>query len=202
MNYELNYLDYEDDDTFLSWYNAKCVQTISELSRQVRTLLNYRAAFIYHSLYPKSLNHTNLPDKKFQDNKLRFESIALEYLKLLNNLKKRNVIGDEFQSLLKFRNQNNSSLLKRLAYLTNQIFDLIHYFSEDNEYLTNSFFKMILKIAQEVCKIQMYIKFHQIEFYRELIENYKTLEMALTTSTQNTIQKKGIKTKRGETIKL
>ena len=82
----------------------------------------------------------------------------------------------------------DSSCLKQLLNLPYKIFNFIHYFSEENDLLTISFFKMIVKIVQEAYKIQMYIKFHQIEFYRELIENYKSLEMALTNSTQNIIK--------------
>ena len=84
---KISYLDNENDDNFLNWYNIKSVQTISELSRQVRTLLNYRAAFIYQSFRSKSLNYTNSTNKKFQESKIKFESLALEFLKLLTNLK-------------------------------------------------------------------------------------------------------------------
>lgn len=202
MDDEISYLDYEKDNNFLNWYNIKCVQTISELSRQVRTLLNYRATFIYQSFRPKSLSYPNSTNKKFQESKIKFESLALNFLKLLNNLKDRGIIVYQSHNLLEFRNQMNSSFLNRLSNLTHQIFNLIHYFSEENDLLTNSFFKMIVKIAQEVCKVRIYLKFHQIEFYKELIENYRSMEMALTTSNQNTTQKKCEKTEKSEMIKL
>ena len=199
---EISYLDYENDDNFLNWYNFKCVKTISELSRQVRTLLNYRAAFIYQSFRPKSLSYPNSANKKFQENKIQLESLALDFLKLLNNLKDRGIIVYQSQNLLEFRNQMNSSFLNRLSNLSYKIFNLIHYFSEENDLLTISFFKMIVKIVQEVCKVQVYLKFQQIEFYQELIENYRSLEIALTTSSKNTIQNRYEKTEKSELIKL
>ena len=43
-------------------------------------------------------------------------------------------------------------------------------------YLRPSFFKVVMKIAQEVCKTRMFLDKPQFEFYEELYENYKSVE--------------------------
>jgi len=200
MYEELSYLDYDDDDIFPNWYNIECVKTISDLSRQIRTLLNYRAAIIYHRLCSNDVSYDNNAIVKLQGKKEEFESLALKFLKLLNKLKDYGDVEDGYLHLLKFRNKSNSSFLKDLMNLTNQLFTFIHYFSEDNQFLRMSFLKVVMKIAQEACKTQMYLKKQQFEFFKELSENYKSLENEITISNPDSVQQKPNKRKMGEMI--
>lgn len=201
MYEELSYLDYDDDnDFFPNWYNIECVKTISDLSRQIRTLLNYRAAIIYHRLCSNDVSYDNNAIVKLQGKKEEFESLALKFLKLLNKLKDYGDVEDGYLFLLKFRNKSNSSFLKDLMNLTNQIFTFIHYFSEDNKFLRIPFLKVVMKIAQEACKTQMYLKEQQFEFYKELSENYKSLENEITLTNPDSLQQKPNKRKMGEMI--
>ncbi len=200
MYEELSYLDYDDDDHFLNWYNIECVKTISDLSRQVRTLLNYRAVIIYQRLCSNAVSHDHTAIVKFKGKKEKFESLALKFIKLLNKLKDYGDVKDGYQYLLKFRNKSNSSFLKDLMNLTNQLFTFIHYFSEDNKFLRIPFLKVVVRIAQEACKTQMYLKEQQFEFFKELSENYKSLENEITISNPDSIQQKPNKQKMGEMI--
>jgi len=200
MYEELSYLDYDDDDQFLNWYNIECVKTISDLSRQVRTLLNYRAVIIYQRLCSNDVSHDHNAIVKFQGKKEKFESLALKFIKLLNKLKDYGDGEDGYQYLLKFRNGSNSSFLKDLLNLTNQLFTFIHYFSEDNELLRIPFLKVVVRIAQEACKTHMYLKKQQFEFFKELNENYKSLENEITISNPASIEQKPNKQKMGEMI--
>ncbi len=200
MYEELSYIDYDDDEFSPNWYNIECVKTISDLSRQIRTLLNYRAAIIYHRLRSNDISHENIPNIKFQEKKEKFEILALKYIKLLNKLKDYGDVEDGYQNLLKFRNKSNSSFLKDLLNLTNQLFTFIHYSSEDNELLRIPFLKVVVRIAQEACKTQMNLKEQQFEFFKELSENYKSLENEITISNPDFIQQKPNKQKMGEMI--
>ena len=201
MYEELSYLDYDDDDDlFPNWYNIECVKTISDLSRQVRTLMNYRAAIIYHRLCSNDVSYDSTAIVKLQGKKEKFESLALKFIKLLNKLKDYGDVEDGYQYLLKFRNKSNSSFLKDLMNLTNQLFTFIHYFSEDNMFLRIPFLKVVMKIAQEACKTQMYLKEQQYEFYKELSENYKSLENEIAISNPDGVQQKPNKRKMGEMI--
>ncbi len=199
MYEELSYLDY-DDDRFPNWYNIECVKTISDLSRQIRTILNYRAAIIYHRLCSNDVSYDNNAIVKLQGKKEEFEWLALKFLKLLNKLKDYGDVEDGYLHLLKFRNKSNSYFLKDLMNLTNQIFTYIHYFSEDNKFLRIPFLKVVMKIAQEACKTQMYLKKQQFEFFKELSENYKSLENEITISNPDSLQQKTNKRKMGEMI--
>jgi len=199
MYEELSYLDY-DDDLFPNWYNIECVKTISNLSRQIRTLLNYRAAIIYHRLCSNDVSYDNNAIVKLQGKKEKFESLALKFIKLLNKLKDYGDVEDGYLYLLKFRNESNSSFLKDLMNLTNQIFTFIHYFSEDNKFLRIPFLKVVMKVAQEASKTQMYLKEQQYEFFKELSENYKSLENEIAISNPDSVQLKPNKRKMGEMI--
>jgi len=199
MYEELSYLDY-DDDLFPNWYNIECVKTISDLSRQIRTLLNYRAVIIYQRLCSNDVSYNRSEIVKFQGKKEKFESLALKYIKLLNKLKDYGDGEDGYQYLLKFSNKSNSSFLKDLMNLNNQLFTFIHYFSEDNNFLRIPFLKVVVKIAQEACKTQMYLKKQQFEFFKELGENYKSIENEITISNPDSVQQKPNKRKMGEMI--
>jgi len=198
----LTYLDYEEDNYYPNWYNIECITTISELSRQVRTILNYRAAIIYHILRSNNESYNHTAFIKFQEKKEKFESLALKYIKLLNKVKDYGNVENRFQNLLKFRNKSNSSLLNDLVNLTNQLFAFIHYFSEDNTHLRPSFFKVILKIAQEICKTRMHLNRLQMAFYKELCESYISLENEITISNLYTNQPKINEKEIGEMIRL
>jgi len=200
MYEELSYLDYDDDDLSPNWYNIEGVKTISDLSRQIRTLLNYRAAIIYHRLCSNDVSYDNNAIVKLQGKKEKFESLALKFIKLLNKLKDYGDVEDGYLYLLKFRNKSNSSFLKDLMNLTNQIFTFIHYFSEDNKFLRIPFLKVVMKVAQEASKTQMYLKEQQYEFYKELSENYKSLENEITLTNPDSLQQKPNKRKIGEMI--
>lgn len=193
-----NYLEYEDDNLFDSYKN-ECVSTILNLSRQVRTLLNYRAALIYHRLNHIEVKTDDQIYSKFQINKSKFESQALRFIKLSRNL---TFCEDQYHNLSKFRKMHNSSVLRDITRLTNQIFILLHFFSEENMLLRPSFFKVLMRIAQEACKIKMYrIKGH-FDFYEELCKNYRSIEKEVSRLFLNSGQQKLKKQKEGEIIRL
>ncbi len=193
-----NYLEYEDDNLFDSYKN-EYVSTISNLSRQVRTLLNYRAALIYHRLKRIEVKTDDLILSKFQINKSKFESLALRFIKLSRNL---TLYEDQHHNLSNFRKKKYSSILKDIARLTNQIFILLHFFSEENMLLRPLFFKVLMRIAQEACKIEMYrIKGH-FEFYKELCKNYRSIEKEVSRLFLNTDCQKLEKQEEGEIISI
>ncbi len=194
----LNYLEYENDNLFDS-YGNKCVSTISNLSRQVRSLMNYRAALIYHRLQSIELNIDNRAYSKFQINKSKFESLALRFIKLSRKLP---FCEDQYHDILKFRKMHYSSVLRDITHLTNQIFILMHYFSEKNMLLRSLFFKVLMRIAQETCKTRMYLIKGQYEFYEELCKNYKSMEKDVSSQILNPIQQKPVKEKEGAIIRL
>lgn len=188
-------LDLEVDDILLGWYETEGVRKITELSRQVRSLLNLKTNTIRYRFRSKSNISTKLQDTKFYENKKQFESLALRFIKLLNKINRisRKDLEEEIQILLYQvtikRNQISKSLLKELEDLTLQLFMKIHYFSEQDLYDHPLFLRSLIQLAIEACKTSKIMNHASSGFYAELGENYHNLEKELTSI----VPEKGIK---------
>lgn len=206
MNFddEISYLEIEEDEIFLSWYEVEGVRTITELSRQIRTLLKYRAAIIQYRFRSNHINPITTPNIKFLETKNKFESLALKFIKLLRNIKGfTGNLGGGYQYLLDRANSNKTEklLLKKLEEVTNHLFIQIHYLSEQKISEHPSFFKMIILLAQEVCETRKYMKTQFSDFYKELGKNYHNLEKELSILIPSGFQEKFNERKIGEMIK-
>ncbi len=208
MNFhnETSYLEFEEDEIFLSWYEVEGVRTITELSRQIRTLIKYKAAIIQYRFRTNHSYPTTTPNIKFLETKNKFESLALKFIKLLRNIKDftGNLRGG-YQYLLEHASSNKTEnlLLKKLENVTNHLFIQIHYFSEQKISEHPSFFKIIILLAQEVCETRKYLKTQFSGFYEELGKNYHNLEKELSILIPSGVQEKFNERKRklGEMIK-
>jgi len=208
MNFhdEMSYIEFEEDDIFHSWYEVEGVRTITELSRQIRTLLKYRAAIIQYRFRSHYSNPITTPNIKFLEAKNKFESLALRFIKLLRNVKEftGNLRGG-YQHLLDHARNNKTEnlLLKKLEDVSNHLFIQIHSFSEQKISEHPSFFKIIILLAQEVCETRKYMKKQFSDFYEELGKNYHNLEKELSILIPSGNQEKYNERKRkiGEMIK-
>ena len=184
MSFDLDnsYLDFEDDDIVPGLYEVEGVRKITELSRQVRSLLNLKTNTIRYRFRPNSNISAKLKDVKFYENKKQFESLALKFIKLLNKINgiSRRDLEEEIQFLFyqvsSKRNLSSKFLLKELEDLTFQIFMKIHYFSEQDLFDHPSFLKTLIQIAIQACKTRKNMNHAFSEFYAELGENYRNLE--------------------------
>ena len=155
MSFDLDnsYLDFEDYDIVPGLYEVEGVRKITELSRQVRSLLNLKTNTIRYRFRSNSNISAKLKDVKFYENKKQFESLALKFIKLLNKINgiSRRDIEEEIQFLFYQinikRNHSSKFLLKELEDLTFQIFMKIHYFSEQDLFDHPSFLKTLIQIA-------------------------------------------------------
>jgi hypothetical protein len=195
MNFhdEISYMNIEGDDIFLSWYEIEGVRTITELSRQIRTLLKYRAAIIQYRFRTDHINPITTPNIKFLEAKNKFESLALKFIKLLRKIKDfTGNLGGGYQYLLDHASSNKTEnlLLKKLEDVTNHLFIQIHYFSEQKISEHPSFFKMIILLAQEVCETRISLKKQFFGFYEELGKNYHNLEKELSILILSGVQEK------------
>jgi len=184
MSFDLEnpYLDIEVDNLVLGLYETEGVRKITELSRQVRSLLNLKTNTIRYRFSSNSNIHAKLKDVTFYENKKQFESLALRFIKLLNKINgiSKRDIEAEIQILFYHvtikRNHSSKFLLKELEDLTFQVFMKIHYFSEQDLYDHPSFLKTLIQIAIQVCKTRKNMNHAFSEFYAELGENYHNLE--------------------------
>ena len=197
MSFDLDNSDLglEVDDILLGWYETEGVRKITELSRQVRSLLNLKTNMIRYRFRSNPNISAKLQDIKFYENKKQFESLALRFIKLLNKINgiSRRELEEEIQILLYQvtikRNLISKSLLKELRDLTFQLFMKIHYFSEQDLYNHPLFLKSLIQLAIEACKTRKNMNHALSEFYAELGANYHNLEKELTTL----VPQKGIK---------
>jgi len=198
MSFDLDnsYLDIEVDDLDLGWYEIEGVRKITELSRQVRSLLSLKTNTIRYRFRSNSNISTKLQDIKFYENKKQFESLALRFIKLLNKINGISTRDLEEEIKIIFyqvtikRNHLSISLLKELEDLTFQVFMKIHYFSEQDLYDHPSFLKTLIQIAIEACKTRKNMNFAFSEFYAELGENYHNLEKELISIVPEKVIKK------------
>lgn len=208
MNFhdEMSYIEFEEDDIFLSLYEVEGVRIITELSRQIRTLLKCRAAVIQYRFRTNQINLIPNPNIKFLEAKNKFESLALRFIKILRNVKEyKGNLREGYQYLLDHAcsNKTENLLLKKLEDVTNHLFIQIHYLSEQKISEHPSFFKIIILLAQEACETRKYLKKQFFDFYEELGKNYYNLEKELSALIPNGVQEKfnERKRKKGEMIK-
>lgn len=198
MSFDLDnsYLDIEVDKLVLGLYETEGERKITELSRQVRSLLSLKTNMIRYRFRSNSNISTKLQDIKFYENKKQFESLALRFIKLLNKINGISTrdLEEEIQILFYQvtikRNHLSISLLKELEDLTFQVFMKIHYFSEQDLYDHPSFLKTLIQIAIEACKTRKNMNFAFSEFYAELGENYHNLEKELISIVPEKVIKK------------
>jgi len=189
MSFDLDnpYLDFEVNDLVYGLYETEGVRKITELSRQIRSLLNLKTNTILYRFCSNSNIYTKSKDVSFFENKKQFESLALKFIKLLNKINgiSRRDIEEEIQNLFYQvaikRNHLSRNLLKELEDLTFQVFMKIHYFSEQDLYEHPSFLKTLIQIAIEACKICKNMNHPFSEFYAELGANYHNLEKELAS---------------------
>ena len=171
------YIESELEEYFIEWYEFEGVRKITELSRQVRTLLNFKTEtmkYRFRSNENITIKHTVTT---FFTAKQKFESLALKFITLLRRIKEKTGTLEEGIQSLYF--QTEKSQLKQLEEITGQIFIQIHYFSEENLHDHPLFLKLLIKIVQEGCIAKKYIDIQFSKFYEELGANYLNLEKEL-----------------------
>lgn len=185
------YMDSEFDDNFLNWYELEGVSKISELSRQIRSLLKYKSATIRYFYSTTNNTSTKTLDSKFFENKKEFELKGLQLIKNINKIKNLTGILEEgiqiIQSNALGNNKNTRAYLIELKKIIEELFIKIHFFSEQDIHKFPRFFMVIIRIAKEVYNVQKYLNREFSEFYQELEENYSDLEKELTVMMQREI---------------
>ena len=176
-NPEDPYLELESEELFLEWYKIEGVRNITELSRQVRTLLNYKTETIKYRFQSNNKTSINQTNTKFLNLKQKFESLALKFINFLRSIKETaRTLEEGIQSLF-FHPEK--SRLKMLEEITDQIFVQIHNFSEENLHDHPVFLRLLVKLTQEACLVKKCIITQSSKFFEELGKNYFNLEKEL-----------------------
>ena len=81
------YIEDEFEEDFLGYYEAEALNQITEHSRQIRTLFKLKSATIryFYNTNTKALEY--LHNSNFFDNKNEFESLAIQFIKVIKKVK-------------------------------------------------------------------------------------------------------------------
>ena len=171
---EEQYIELEFDDIFNDGYEIEGVRKIKELSRQLRTFFNYKTEVIRYRFRSNLFPAKTCANTKFFSQKQKIESITYEYITMLKKLKKNTQTLEQGIRSLFFG--NNKIQLKNLLEITEKLFMLLHYFSEESLHDHPKFLKFNITLAKNICLVKkcLYAQFN--EFFEELEINYDNLE--------------------------
>ena len=204
----LNYYDYldessnlgfEDDSIFLEWTLIEGSERIKELSRQLRTYLNYKYALI-RQRYSKPSEV--IRSKAYIKHGNVFLNLLPEFLSLLKeigadeeNLTQR--IQSIIQKTIINKHDFEIEILKKIKIIGENIWKQIHILSEI-EYYNSTLMKVALMTAKLLCKAGSAFFAHFSYFYDELEKSYEyeiSSLLLLDRQKQNKVKSKHLKVK-------
>ena len=161
INYEdFNpYLEFEDDDEFLEWYSIEGKNQIFELSRQLRTFLNYKKSMLHLRLSSNQNANNYSRDVKIRQLEGELNEISSQLVSLLKNLPLLNEnLSNKIKNLILKTLENSQSQESKkfleISMLVNKIWELLHILSEFEMDHFPRLFNRILVIANIVCEIK------------------------------------------------
>lgn len=178
----IDYEDYNEDSVFLEWYSIEGENQIKELSRQLRTFLNYKSSMIL--LRYSKPNDIITVEKRtiINQHEKTINNLASQLINLLKTIRiESGGISEYIIKLLdrlKIKSIDNSDIqqFKKLKKLTGEIWKLIHIISELEIHHSLALFKRILTIVQICCEIEIVMMPIFSNFFQELRMCYIHLE--------------------------
>ena len=167
----------EYDDIFNDLYEIEGARKIKELSRQLRTFFNYKTEVIRYRFRSTPNLAENDTNTKYYSRKQEIESLTREFIILLKKLKKNGQTLEQGIQSLFF--DNNKTPLNKLSEITEKLFTLLHYFSEESLHNHPKFLKFNVMLAQSICLVKKCVFAQFSEFFEELEINYNNLEVEL-----------------------
>ena len=183
FNFENPYIEYDSDEIPYSLYEIHGVNKIRELSRQLRTFLNYKTAMIQYRFRPKTATYPDRVDEKYKETERSLKQLASKFIKLLANIRGNGFSYEIELERLVFNlayDKIRKSLLTELKDVTQKLFTTIHALSEQEIHLHPKFLKFIANLTQEACTVFKILNNWASGFYEELRVNYVQLHDELT----------------------
>jgi len=174
---EYPYVESEYEEIFNDLYEIEGTRKIQELSRQLRTFFNYKAEVIRYRFRSNPFPAKNCANTKFFSQKQKIESFTYEYITKLKKLKKNTQTLEQGIQSLFFGNKIRQ--LKNLFEITEKLFILLHYFSEESLYNHPKLLKFNVTLAKNICLVKKCLYAKSSEFFEELEINYSNLEEEL-----------------------
>jgi len=171
--YDDSYIEEDLDDLRWKYFEVEGLNTITELSRQLRSFLKFKEQIIKHRFRSSLTPPANHDIVKFIEDKKFLYEIASRFVQLLKEVKKD---ADSVEQGIQYHalNPNNSSL-RQLIEITKKLLLLIHNFSEQELYNHLSLLKLLISLAREACLVKKCLDIDLEVFYVELELSYEEL---------------------------
>jgi len=180
-----SFLEDNRDSEFLEWYNLEGSERIKELSRQLRTFLNYkskitRLRFLRFKMYYKTLERNSISKRE--------EELTSLYTRYSNNLLMIGIedeaIAEKIRKLLQKAiiqpNNHEITLLKEIKHLGSKMWKILHILSEYELNLHPQVLHTAIKIACVLSSTEGLFFPLFSDFYAELKLSYLLLEKELS----------------------
>jgi hypothetical protein len=178
FDFKIPYIELDPEDNLNKIYEIEGLCKITELSRQLRTFLNYKAATIKIRFNQTIFSRTHLKIDNTNEIDFRLKCTASNFISLLNQIKGKSVsyeieLKNKIMNFLE--NEADKNQIKKIMNLTKELFTSIHLLSEGDIYLNPLLFKLVLNLSQEACIVYKILKSWSSGFYEELSLNYGQL---------------------------
>ncbi len=200
MNFNLEnpYIENESEEIPYSLYEIHGVIKIKELSQQLQTFQNYKAATVRYRFSPKNITVPLKKDKLYNKIKRKFKVSHSEFIKIFQKIRGNTIsFEDELKQLLEraifMGDKRSLTLFSNLKDVIEELFTALHQFSEHEMYLRPQQLKMIVKLTQNACIVYEITKNWASKFYKELRLNYLRLDKELSLLIPDTPEKKNMK---------
>ncbi|TFG08900.1 MAG: hypothetical protein EU539_01140 [Promethearchaeota archaeon] len=181
----ISFLTYEKDYEFLEWYSIEGLNKINELSRQLQTFFNYKAAVIHYRFSEPQKRDNSTKNEHIKNKARELSSLSSHYIEKLRRfgLENKNVKERILILLQRVKNQSNKfelNLLKEIKKIGKEIWIILHIMSklEMNLYPKSLYFAV--KMANILCSSESAFFWPFSSFYEELKSNYKQLEKEIS----------------------
>ncbi|NVM44227.1 MAG: hypothetical protein HWN79_04865 [Candidatus Lokiarchaeota archaeon] len=180
FNFENLYIEYDTEDLPYSLYEIHGLNKIRELSRQLRTFINYKTATIKYRFRPKTINYLTAVNKKYGETKKKLKQIATEFIQVLTKIKGKGISYESelirmLERVRLVEDMISNNLLTTLRETTQNLFITIHELSEGEIHLNPKFLKFTVNLTQEACTVSKILNNWASGFYEELRVNYLQL---------------------------
>ncbi|TFG11631.1 MAG: hypothetical protein EU531_11375 [Promethearchaeota archaeon] len=180
FNSEDSYIEYDSENLPYSLYEIHGLNKIRELSRQLRTFINYKTATIQYRFRPKTINYLTAVNKNCSETKKKLKQIATEFIHLLTKIKGKGISYESelIRMLERVRlaeDMISHNLLTTLRETTQNLFISIYELSEGEIHLNPKFLKFTVNLTQEACIVSKILNNWASGFYEELRVNYLQL---------------------------
>lgn len=168
------------DSVFLEWTLLEGSERINELSRQLRTILNFKIILIRQRYSKTPVNNNKTNNEMYIKHSKEISSLVSEYLFLLKKIgADEDNLSQKIRNIMEKAKLHTSSfeieILKKIKLLGGSIWKEIHLLSEIEHY-NSTLLNVVFKTSRLLCNAESSFYLPFSNFYNELEENYIELE--------------------------